>query len=112
MKIMEAGKLKHRIEVWGREEYQNDFLETDYRNKKIMTIWSEIIPQTGNMQRAQAETILTKCTHKVKVRYRSGKNITPDMWLIFRGKRFDIRYILNPYFSNESLEIFVEEVTV
>lgn len=110
--MMDVGKLRHRIELWGKVEFKNELLETDYRNQQIKTIWCEIVPQTGNMQRAAADTILTTCTHKVKVRYDAGKDIKPDMWFMFRGQRFDIRYILNPYFRNEWLEVFVEEVTL
>lgn len=109
--MMEIGKLRQRIEIWDRAEFKNELLETDYKDQKIKTVWAEIIPQTGNMQRAAADTILTSCTHKIKVRYSAGKDITPDMWIMFRGRRFDIRYILNPYFRNELLEVFVEEVT-
>lgn len=81
---MRTGKLKHRVEVWGKQDIQNELLETDYKPGKIKTIWAEIIPQTGNMQRAQADTILTTCTHKVKIRYNTGKDITPDMWFMYR----------------------------
>lgn len=107
---MKIGKLKHRIEVWGQQKVINTLEEVDYINAKTKDIWAQIVPQTGNMQRAQADTILSSCTHKIIVRYMSGKDITPDMWLVYRGKRFDIRYILEPYFGNEMLEIFVEEV--
>lgn len=108
---MEAGKLKHKIEVWGRVEFENELLETDYTDSLIKSIWAEIIPQTGSMSKRQGvETIMTNVTHKIIVRYNSGKDIASDMWLMYRGHRFDIRFILNPYFSNESLEIFCEEV--
>ncbi|MEC0107266.1 phage head closure protein [Paenibacillus taichungensis] len=107
---MNAGKMRGKISVWGKEEYKNDLKENDYRDALKMEIWAEIIPQTASLQRAAADTILSNTTHKIIVRYKSGKGIKQDMWIIFREHRFEIKYILNPYFRNQSLEIFCEEV--
>lgn len=107
---MNPGKLRHRIDIYGKVEYTNELNEKDHSYEKLKTIWAEIIPQTGKLQKQQADTILSNTTHKIRVRYIAGKDITQDMYIMFRGKRFDIKYILNPYFKNEILEIFVEEV--
>lgn len=107
---MEAGKLRHKVELWGKLKIKNELNEWDYKPTKIKDINAEIIPQTGNLQRQQGiETILSKTTHKLVIRYLSGKDISQDQWFIYRNHRFDILYILNPYFSNEKLEIFCEE---
>ncbi|KQX69233.1 phage head closure protein [Paenibacillus sp. Root444D2] len=108
---MNVGNLRYKIELWGNVEFTNELLETDTRPEAIKSIWAEVIPQTGNMSKRQGvETIMTNVTHKFVVRYNSGKDITSDMWFLYRGHKFDIRFILNPYFSNEKLEIFCEEV--
>lgn len=99
-----------RIEIHGNVEMKNAMNEKTYRFGKIKTIWAEVIPQTGALQRQQADTILTNVTHKIKVRYSAGKDVTKEMQIHFRGHIFEIKYILNPYFSNEMLEIFVQEV--
>lgn len=115
---MQPGKLKHKVELWGNVKVKNELNEWDTQDVKIKSVQAEIIPQTGNMGRQQGiETIISKTTHKFIVRYRSGINVTQDgedisndMWFVFRGKRFDILYMIDPYFSNEKLEIFCEEV--
>lgn len=107
----EAGKLRHRIDVYGKVKYTNEQGRTAYKDGKILErVPAEIIPQTGKLQSQQANTILANVTHKVIVRYHAGKNITNDMHIMYRGHRFDIRFILNPYFTDESLEIYVEEI--
>ncbi|NMM52149.1 phage head closure protein [Paenibacillus aquistagni] len=106
---MNAGKFKP-IELWGNVETTNELLETDISANKIRTVWAELIPRTGAMLKGEADTIISKCTHKFKMRYGSGKDIEEDMWFVYRGQRFDIKFILNPRFKDESLEIFVEEV--
>ncbi|MEC1757382.1 phage head closure protein [Schinkia azotoformans] len=108
--MINSGNLRHKIDVYGKVITENELGETDYTYNKIKTIWASIIPQTGALQKQQTENILTNITHKVITRYNSGKEITTDMYFMFQGKRFDIKFILNPYFKNETLEIFVTEV--
>lgn len=104
-------RLDKKIEIWSNNvKFENEVGESDYGPGRIKSIWSEIIPQTGSLQKQQANTILSNVTHKIKTRYASGKDITQDMWFIYKGHRFDIKYILNPFFSNDYLEIFCEEI--
>lgn len=108
--MMNPGELRHKIDIYGNTKVTNELGEISYKFQKIKTIWAAIIPQTGALQRQQVGTILTNVTHKIIVRYTAGKGITKDMQIQFRGHRFEIKYILNPYFSNETLELFVQEL--
>lgn len=106
-------RLDKKIEVWGNiivhdEELNEDTIKPGKVKEK--PIWCKIIPQTGSLQKQQANTILSNTTHKIKVRYGAGKDITEDMWLMYKGHRFDIKYILEPYFAHKFLEIFCEEI--
>lgn len=101
---------RHRIDIIENVKTKNELGETTYEFKKVKSIWAAVVPQTGKLQNQQAETILTNVTHKIIVRYNSGKSITKDMQIFFRGHRFEIKYILNPYFRNETLEIFCQEL--
>lgn len=103
-------RLDKKIVVWGNVETTNELNETDYTPGEIKNIWAQLIPQTGKLQTQQADTILANVTHKIKIRYAAGKDITQDMWFIYQGHRFDINYILNPYFGNEFLEFFCQEI--
>lgn len=105
-----ASKYNRRIEIWGKEQYQNEFFETDYRDAKLKTIWAGIIPQTGKLQTQQAETVLSNTSHKIVVRYSAGKSVKEDNWIIFKGQRYNILYLLNPFESDEEIEIFCEKV--
>ena len=102
--------MRHRIDVYGNIKYTNELEETSYRFDKLLSLWASLIPQTGSLQNQAVDTILTNVTHKIIVRYSAGKDITKDMQIHFRGKKFEIKYILNPYFLNETLEIFCQEL--
>lgn len=107
---MNAGDLRHRIEIHVNKKVENELEETSFEWQKDKTVWAAIIPQTATLQRQQADTILTNVTHKIVVRYSAVKDITKEMKIKFKGHEFEIKYILNPYYSNEYLEIFVQEV--
>ena len=107
---MNPGSLKHKIDIMGNVKSENEVGETTYIFQKIGTMRAEIIPQTGALQKQQADTILTNVTHKIRVRYSAGKDVTKDMKIHFGNHKFEIKYILNPYFKNQWLEIFCEEV--
>ncbi|MCI1593219.1 phage head closure protein [Heyndrickxia oleronia] len=112
---MNIASLNKRIDVYDNVKYTNELDETAYRFEKLKTIWASIVPQTGSLQKQQADTILTNVTHKIIVRYESGKDISKDMQIQYNDKnnvvhRYEIKYILNPYFANEKLEIFCQEL--
>lgn len=107
---LSSGQLRDRVEVWGEVEYENAAGEIDTRYEMLKKVWATVIPQTGKLQEQPAETILTHVTHKIIMRYGTNDDITKEMEIRFRGHRFKIRHILEPYFLNRTLEIFVEEV--
>jgi SPP1 family predicted phage head-tail adaptor len=103
-------KYDKRIEQWGKKTFLNELGENDYKDGYIKTIWASIVPKTGSLEKTQAETVLTNTTHKIIVRYLSGKAIKESDFIMFRSRRYDIKFILNPFFKDETLEIFTEQV--
>ncbi|HBJ01673.1 phage head closure protein [Lysinibacillus sp. UBA5990] len=107
---MNPGDLRHRIEILTNQKAKNELEETIYMFLPVKKIWAAIIPQTGSLQKQVADTVLTNVTHKIIVRYNAGKDISKDMRIGYKDHEFEIKYVLNPYFKNETLEIFVQEV--
>lgn len=105
-----TGDLRNRVSVHANVPYENEIGELDYRFEELFTLWANVVPQTGKLQRQQADTILTKVTHKIVVRYTAGRRITKDMQIHFRGHRYEVLYVLNPYFRDETLEVFCQEL--
>lgn len=108
---MNPGELNKRIEIWGKTEVETALKENSYKEDCLKRCWARIIPKTGSLISGRpVDTIVSKTTHIVKIRYSSLPTLKEDNWIIFNGHRFDIDYILNPYFKNELYEIFVHEV--
>jgi len=114
-----SGDLNRRVEIWGKEPVldsagnpEKDKLSQEViEPQKLATVWASVSPRTGSLLSGrQADTILSKTTHLIKIRYSAFKTLSDKNWLIYQGHRFNIDYILNPGFSNEFLEIFCNEV--
>ncbi len=103
--------LKNRVQVWGEvtSETKNRLGQYPKEEKKLFEIYAAIIPQTGSLLSGrQADTTLTRTTHKIIMRY--NKKITRANWFIYDGVRYDILYIMDPYLNGERLECFCEVV--
>lgn len=106
-----ATMLNHRVEVWHRvtSSERNRLGQYPIEDKLFTVVYGSVVPQTGSLLNGRtAETVLTRTTHKILMRYRD--DITADMWLMVDGVRYDILYVMNPNLDNERLEIFVEVV--
>ncbi len=106
-----ASRYNKRIAVWGRVPFINDRNQDDFEDKLIKNVWAEIIPQTGKMQNQVAETVVSSTTHKMVVRFSAGKDIDEEKnWIMYGGKRYDIKFFLDPYEAHEEIELFTERI--
>ncbi len=107
--MLDAGKLNRRAEIWknGLSATKDDLGQYAQEDRLVATVWCGVTPQTGSLLSGRAaDTQLSRTTHKVVIRYRPG--VTPDMWLVIEGQRYEILYILDPYLGHVSLELFCE----
>ncbi len=130
---MIIGNLKHKISIYEKSnlvlevEQEDDtggveVVEVQQFNELGQNIledsvlgqpFAEVIPKTGSLLSGRAgDTVLSKTTHLFRIRYNKKYEFLKNTqnWIIHKGKRFDIDFILNPYSKNESLEIFCTEV--
>lgn len=103
--------LKNRVEVWREttSTTKNRLGQYPKEEKKLFEIYAAIIPQSGGLlNNRPADTVLTRTTHKIICRY--NDKIKPSDWIVYKGTRYNIIFIQDPFLNNERLEIFVEVV--
>lgn len=103
-------KYDKRVEIWKNDKVKNELKEDSIKPVKVKTTWMQIIPQTGKLQNGQGDTEFSKVDMKFKCRYLSGKEIDDSYWFIFKGRRFDVKYVLNPGYEDIELEIFTSSI--
>lgn len=100
-----ASKLRNRIDVYSKVEYENELGEVDYKYEELKTVWAEISPQSGNIKQGQANTSYADISHKIVIRLNSIPNLSNDMYFMFKGQRYDIKYFNPNYKYKDRIEI-------
>jgi SPP1 family predicted phage head-tail adaptor len=105
--IMFSGYLDKRVSVTkvekvfdGRGGYTN-------RETPLGEFWAAMLP-LSIYEQSQYQAINTSVSIKVYMRYNS--QITKGSKILFRGKNYEIKGIINPAFSDEFIELVVNEV--
>jgi len=99
-------RLRNRIDVYAKVEILNELKEKDWEYQKIKTIWSEIIPTSGQVKTSEDSSTYSEVSHKLTIRANSIKNLTNDMYFMYDGKlRFDINFFQPNYKFRDSIEI-------
>lgn len=102
---------KNRLEVWRTvtSTEKNRLGQYPKEDKKVFEIWGAVLPQTGSLLNGRnADTTLCRTTHKIVCRY--NENIKPSDWIMYKGTRYDILYIMDPYLNNERCELYCEVI--
>ncbi len=112
---MDIGNLNKKILIYKKSESveTNEIGQPIEIKSVIGQPYAEIIPKTGSLLAGRAgDTVLSNTTHMIRIRYNKKYEFLHNSknWVEYQDHRFEINYILNPYFKNETLEIFVSEV--
>lgn len=99
-------KLNCRIDVYAKQEIKNLLGETDYTYCRIKSIWANIKPQGGRELDGQGNTIYAEISHKFIVRAKSISGLTNDMFFLFQGQKYEIKYFYPNYLLKNQVEIY------
>ena len=103
---MKIDGLNNRIDVYGKTEIKNELGETDYTYDKIKTIWANILPTTGYTKDVTGEVTRTEMKYKITIRSDSLKELTNDMYFIYKNQRYYIDYFIPNFKYRDSIEIY------
>jgi head-tail adaptor len=104
-----ASQLIHRIAAYGKVEFKNELGEKDYRYEKIKSIWSRITALSGSVKDGDGHTEYADITHRITIRV-SAIELTKDMYFIYKGQRYDVKYFNPNYKYKDRIEIMVSLV--
>lgn len=103
---MDIGRTNKRVTFCRFEEVKNEMNQTTQELKRILTVWASVEPKSGR-EYIEAEKEHPELTYTITTRFIA--TITPDMFIEFRGRLFNIKSIRNIRENNEMLEISCTE---
>lgn len=103
---MDIGRTNKRITFYRYEEKENVLLQKEQVLTAVKTVWASVEPTRGR-EYQEAQRIRPELTFKITIRY--FNNITPDMYIKFKERTFEIVSIINVREKNEMLEIVCTE---
>lgn len=103
---MDIGRTNKRVTFCRYTEKQNELLQTEKVLEEIKTVWASVEPTRGR-EYQEAQRIRPELTYKITTRYH--KEVTPDMFIKFKDRYFQIVSIINVRERNEMLEIVCTE---
>ncbi len=106
---MDIGRTNKRITFCRYEEKENTLLQIEKILTEVKTVWASVEPTRGR-EYQEAQRIRPELTYKITTRYH--KEVTPDMFIKFKGRYFNIVSIINVKERNEMLEIICTEKIV
>lgn len=105
---MNIGRTNKRITFCRYEEKENTLFQMEQVLTEVKTVWASVEPTRGR-EYQEAQRIRPELTYKITTRYQ--KEITPDMFIKFKGRYFEIVSIINVREKNEMLEfICIEKI--
>ena len=100
---MQAGELKHRIEIQRSVEVvENNISTMEYRPLK--KVWAKANGLYGS-EKWDADTYEAERTAMFTIRYAACKDLTVKDRIFFRGNLYNITHIDNVLFGNNFLKI-------
>lgn len=103
---MNIGRTNKRVTFCRYEEITNELEQEAQQLKRIRTVWASVEPKSGR-EFQEADKDHPELTYIVTTRYFA--DITPDMFIQFKGRLFNIKSIRNITEANEMLEIYCTE---
>lgn len=109
---MKINSLNNRIDVYSKQQIENELGELDYSYSKLKTIWASIKPTTGNFKTGDGNIIQVDIKFKITIRADSLREITNDMYFIYQDKKYNIDYYIPNFEKKDSIDIYctVEDV--
>lgn len=103
---MEAGKLRHRVDVQSLTRGQNGFGEATMAWSTVAVRWASVEPVAGK-EIMVGDQPQPQVTHRVCLRWMAG--ITSDCRLIHQGRAFNISAVMDKDERRRELELLCIE---
>lgn len=101
-----AGMLRHRVRIEAAERVADDGGGASEAWVAVAEVWASVEPRTGS-ERLDGDQIAGRVTHVVRIR--GGLAVTPAMRVIWNGRVFEIRAVIDAEGRGRRIDLLAEE---
>ncbi len=107
-----AGKLRHKVDIYAREEYTDELGAKKFTYNKIKSVYASIAPIIGERVRVVKNDRIggmnyTSTTIKFIMRI-DAVRVAKDMYIMYRGQRYDVDYAIPIYKNMQYQEVYTQ----
>lgn len=108
--IVDPGKLDKRIYIYRNEEEKDEYGFPNGQNKLFMKRWASVNNISGT-ELIKSNSDFDSTKKRFLIRYsKKCEDITTDMYVLFKNKKYEIKYVNNYNENDEYVEIIGERV--
>ena len=89
-----------------------NYLKEAFDYEKVSTVWAEILPTTVGTKEEELDgnSMRQIVSHKITVRKNAIKAPRNDMYFIFQGQKYEVKYFMPHYQKNDLIEFYCKLV--
>ena len=103
---MHAGQLRNKIDIYGMVTSVSAFGSDSRKPEKIKRVWANIVPTSGQNREEKGNVSEIYVSHKITVRAKALKDISPEYYIMYKGQKYEILYWYPNYKDSNYMEIF------
>lgn len=107
MTEVRIGELRHRVRIEARLRVPDDGGGASKTWAMLAEVWAAIEP-AGGSERVDADQLAGRVTHVIQMRA-GGPAVRPDMRIVWQGRVFEIRSVIDMGERKRWIEISAEE---
>lgn len=97
-------KLDKKVDVYSKNEIENELGQIEYAHTFVKKVWANIIPMSTKENNFVAETTVADYKFKFVLRAKS-LNVTRDMFFIYKNQKYFIEYIVPNFKNQDRIEV-------
>lgn len=105
-----AGDLRCRMTLCRRVKKKNELDETYFAYETERKFWARVVPTGGQLQDVTGEMERVEVTHRLEARRAIFPYLSTDLYLEYRGQRYEITSFYPNYTRSGFVDIFVRLV--
>ncbi|HAB59435.1 MAG TPA: head-tail adaptor protein [Lachnospiraceae bacterium] len=107
MNCVDIGRLNKRITFLAYKDTVNEYGQDIQQLDKYKTVWASVEPTIGK-EYMEAQRVRNELTYKIYTRYFT--DLTVDMVINYKGRKFKIASLINYKENNELLQFVCTEM--